>query len=70
MTDPTHLIITDQPNLETDSGVHPSLHPNCHHQITFSRYNLTAEYPPYERLVVWDYNRANTESIIINLSCR
>ena len=45
------------------SGVHLSLHPNCHHQITFSRYNLIVEYPPpYERLV-WDYNKANTKSI-------
>ena len=73
ISDPTHvllnsssyidLIFTDQPNLVVDSGVHPSLHPNCHHQITFSRYNLNVEYPPpYERLV-WDYNKANTESI-------
>ena len=46
-----------------DIGVHPSLHTNCHHQIPFSRYNLTVEYPPpYERLV-WDSNKANTESI-------
>ena len=27
------LIFTSQPNLITDSGVHSSLHPNCHHQI-------------------------------------
>ena len=39
------------------------LQPNSHHQITFSRYNFTVEYlPPYERLV-WDYNKAKTESI-------
>ena len=57
------LIFTDQPNLVLDSDIHPSLHLNCHHQITFSRYNLDVEYPPpYERLV-WDYNKANTESI-------
>ena len=73
ISDPTHLlpnslscidlIFTDQPNLVVQSGVHPSLHPNCHHQITFSRYNLNVEYPPpYERLV-WDYNKANTESL-------
>ena len=30
------LIFTDQPNLVTNSGTHPSLHPNCHH-ITFVR---------------------------------
>ena len=62
ISDPTHLlsnssscidvIFTDQPNLVVDSGAHPSLHPNCHHQITLSRYNLNVEYPPpYERLV-------------------
>ena len=28
------LIFTDQPNLVVNSGVHPSLHKNCHHQIT------------------------------------
>ena len=57
-----YLTFTDQPNL-ADSSVHPSLHRNCHHQTTFSRYNLTVKYPsPYERLV-WDYNKANTKSI-------
>ena len=25
------LIFTSQPNLIIESGVHPSLHPNCHH---------------------------------------
>ena len=69
ISDPTHLlpnssscidlIFTDQPNLVVDSGVCPSLHPNCHHQITFSKYNLTVEHPsPYESLVL-DYNKAN-----------
>ena len=57
------LIFTDQPNLIVDSGVHPSLHSNCHHQITYCKINLNIEYPPpYERLV-WDYNRANVEGI-------
>ena len=57
------LIFTDQPNLVVDSGVCPSLHPNCHHQITFSKYNLPVEYPsPYESLVL-NYNKANIEPI-------
>ena len=59
------MILFSQTNqvLVIDIGVHPSLHTNCHHQITFSRYNLTVEYPPpYER-PVWDSNKANTESI-------
>ena len=43
ISDPTHnlessssridLIFTSQPNLVMNSGVHSSLHPNCHHQI-------------------------------------
>ena len=33
------------------SGVDPSLHPNCHHQIIFSKINLKIYYPtPYEHL--------------------
>ena len=57
------LIFTDQPNLIVDCGVHPSLHSNCHHQMTYCKINLNIEYPPpYERLV-WDYNRANVEGI-------
>ena len=56
-------MFTNQPNLIVDSGVHPSLHSNCHHQITYFKVNLSIEYPPpYERLV-WDYNRTNVEGI-------
>ena len=29
------LDFTNQQNLITDSGIHPSLHPNYHHQITY-----------------------------------
>ena len=51
------LIFTDQPNLVVNSGIHPSLHKNCHHQITFCKLNLETEHPPpYERLV-WDYKK-------------
>ena len=39
------LIFTSQPNLITDSGVHSSLHPNCHHQIIFAKLNLNIAYP-------------------------
>ena len=34
------LIFTDQPNLSVNSGVHEYLHPNCHHQIIHSSFNL------------------------------
>ena len=40
------LIFTNQPNLVTESGVHPSLHPKCHHQIVFAKLNHKVEYCP------------------------
>ena len=55
------LIFINQNNLITDSGVHASLHPNCHHQIVYAKLNLKTEYPPlYERLI-WDYNKTDTQ---------
>ena len=57
------LIFSDQPNLKVDSGVYLSLHSRCHHQIKHCKLNLNIEYPPpYDRLV-WDYNKANVDSI-------
>ena len=38
-------IFTTQPNLVVESGVHPSLHPNCHHQIVFAKFYLQIYYP-------------------------
>ena len=71
----TDLIFTDQANLIVDSGVHPSLQSNCHHQITYCKLNLNIEYPPPYEPLVWDYNRANVEgiknplSLLIGKSC-
>ena len=57
------LIFTNQPNFVIDSGVHPLFHPNCHHQVVFSKLNLKIKYPPlYERLV-WDYKNTDWQSI-------
>ena len=58
------MIFTQQPNLVTSSGVHDSLHNNCHHQITFAQHiNLLIEYsPPYHRLI-WDYPNADILNI-------
>ena len=57
------LIFTDQPNLIVGSGVHPSLHSNCHHRNACCKLNLNIKHPPpYERLA-WDYNKANVKSI-------
>ena len=59
----TDLTFTGQPNLVVDSGVHPSLHTNCHHQITYSNLNLMIVYPPPYECLVWDYRRANESAI-------
>ena len=57
------LISTNQPNLSVNSGVHESLHPNCHHQIIHSSFNLNISYsPPYQRLI-WDYKKADSKNI-------
>ena len=49
ITEPTHtlensssctdLIFSNQPNLIMDSGVHPTLHSKCHHQIIYAKLN-------------------------------
>ena len=45
------LIFTSQPNLIMDSGVHPSLHTDCHHQIAYAKSILQIHFPPpYSRL--------------------
>ena len=46
-----------------DSGVHPSLHSNCHHQLIYTKFDLKVFYPPpYER-TVWYFSRANSDHI-------
>ena len=53
------LVLTSQTNLVMESGVHSSLHPNCHHQVVFAKFNLFLLYPPpYERNV-WFNKKAN-----------
>ena len=34
------LLFCSQPNLVMESGVHPSLHSNCHHQIIYAKFKL------------------------------
>ena len=57
------LILTDQPNLSMNSGVHSSLHPNCHHHIVHSRFNLNIYYPPPYQRLMWDYKKADSTKI-------
>ena len=73
ISDPTHLfpnslsytdlIFTDQPNLAVDCGVHPSLHPNSHHQILYGKFNFMNQYPPPYECLVWDYKHSDENAI-------
>ena len=49
--------------IDNDSGVHLSLHSNCHHQTVFAKLNLELVYPPPYVREVWHYKDANTELI-------
>ena len=57
------MIFTSQPNLVTESGVHSSLHPNCHHRIVFAKINLKICYPPPCEREIWHYEKANADII-------
>ena len=57
------LIFTSQPNLIIESGVYPSLHPNCHHQLVNAKFNLQIYYPPQYYREVWYYKDAYIEFI-------
>ena len=62
------LIITDQPNLFVDSGVHSSLYAKNHHQIVFGVVNLSVPRPPPCKQTVWEYEKANIDMIKHDLS--
>ena len=40
-----------------------SLHPNCHHQITYAKFNLKTHYLPSYEPEIWNYEKANTDQI-------
>ena len=57
------LTFANQVHLSVNSGVHASLHPNCHHRIVHCSFNLYIYYPlPYQRLI-WDYKKADAKVI-------
>ena len=46
-----------------ESEVHSLLHSNCHHHITFAKFNLKIYYtPPYER-EAWHYQKVDVDQI-------
>ena len=50
-----------QPDMVMDSGVHASLHPHCHHQLIFAKFDLKVFYPPpYERNIR-HFSQANSD---------
>ena len=57
------LVFTDRPNLAMNSGVHASLHPNCHHQVVHASFNLNISYPPPYQRLIWDYKKAGSVKI-------
>ena len=57
------LIFTSQRNLVVNSGVHPSLHPNCHHQIVYTKYDLKIHFPPPYEWEIWHSGQGNTDLI-------
>ena len=59
----TDLLFTNQPNMVMNSGVFPSIHQNCHHQIFFAKVNLNIFYPPPYMRCTWDYGKANHKAI-------
>ena len=57
------LMFTSLPNLIIDSGVHSSVHRNCHHQIVYAKFKSEITYPPHYLRYVWHYEDANIELV-------
>ena len=60
---PFNFIFTNQSNLVVNCGTHFTLSTKYHHQTIDSKFNLNTEYPPAYEQLVWDYKKANDESI-------
>ena len=56
------LIITDQPNIFVELGVHPSLDDHCQHKIVYGKLNISIHHPPPHKRTIWDYLKANTST--------
>ena len=57
------LIITNQPSLLVESGVHPSLIRGCHHEIIFGKVAVSVPHPPPYKRRLWDHKIADDLSI-------
>ena len=52
------LIFTNQPNLFLETGVHPTLHEQCHHHIVFAKISSSNLAPPPYNRKFWNYDQA------------
>lgn len=59
------FIFTDQPNVVMNSGIHWSLHQNCHNQIVFAKLNLILHYQPTYEHELWHFIKVNTDHIYV-----
>ena len=74
ISEPTHLmgdskscidlIFSDQPNLVIESGVHQSLHEQCHHQIVFGKLSVSNVSPLPHTRRIWYYDKADFVAIV------
>ena len=58
------LIFIDQPNVVVDSGVYPSLHKKCHHQIVYGKLSVSSIAIPSYTCRVWYYDKADVGVIM------
>ena len=58
-----NLIITDQPNLFVDYGIHSTLDNNCHHQIIHGKINIYVRSPPSYKRQIWNNAKAHKDEI-------
>ena len=63
------LIITSQPFLFVEHGIHPSLFKNCHHEIVHGKLNLSVPPPPVFKRKLWDYSNADIDALHDKLRC-
>ena len=57
------LIITDQPNLFVEFGVHSFLDDHCQHEIIHGKLNISVPSPPPYKRKIWHYVKAQKDEI-------
>ena len=57
------LIFTSSEDFVSESGVLPTLHSRCHHQLVYAKFNFKIPLPPAYKRRIWDFSRADPISI-------